>query len=104
MPLLKTAIGLAAGMTLLVGTELKTGTTPFVTHEWGTFTSVAQEDGTGVEWAPLLGPGDLPCFVTRAGEIHKVALRGLVRMETPVLYFYAKQRRHFRFMSISPKD
>lgn len=91
MPFLKTVIGLAAGVVLLAGAELRTGTEPVVTHEWGTFTSVAQEDGVAVEWAPLLGPGDLPCFVTRARETRKVALRGLVRMETPVLYFYAKQ-------------
>ncbi|HXP88980.1 MAG TPA: hypothetical protein VN841_29940 [Bryobacteraceae bacterium] len=91
MPFLKTVIGLAAAAALLTGAELKTGTAPLVTHEWGTFTSVAQEDGTAVEWAPLLGPADLPCFVTRSRGIQKVALRGLVRMETPVLYFYAQR-------------
>ena len=91
MPLLRTVIILAASMTFLIGAELKTGITPIVTHEWGTFTSVAREDGTAVEWAPLLGPGDLPCFVTRDQQIRKVALRGLVRMETPVLYFYTKR-------------
>jgi hypothetical protein len=32
-------------------------------HEWGTFTSVAAEDGTAVEWVPQQGPRDLPCFV-----------------------------------------
>ena len=91
MPLLRTVIILAASLTLLVSAELKTGIAPVVTHEWGTFTSVAREDGTAVEWAPLLGPGDLPCFVSRDRQIRKVALRGLVRMETPVLYFYTKQ-------------
>jgi hypothetical protein len=89
--LLKTVISLAASVTFLIGAELKVETAPLVTHEWGTFTSVARENGAAVEWAPLLGPGDLPCFVTRAQEIRKVALRGLVRMETPVLYFYAQQ-------------
>ena len=88
MPLFKTIIGVAAAVALLAGAELKTGTAPLVTHEWGTFTSVAREDGTAVEWAPLLGPGDLPCFVTRARGIYKSLARGLVRMETPVLYFY----------------
>jgi len=91
MPLLRTLIILAAAVAFLVGAELKTGNAPFVTHEWGTFTSVAREDGTAVEWAPLLGPSDLPCFVSRDRQIRKVALRGLVRMETPVLYFYARQ-------------
>src|SRR5437016_14464899 len=32
-------------------------------HEWGTFTSVAGPDGQSVNWTPLSGPQDLPCFV-----------------------------------------
>lgn len=36
-----------------------------VAHEWGTFTTVAGQDGTPVEWLPLGGPSDLPCFVER---------------------------------------
>jgi hypothetical protein len=36
-----------------------------VVHEWGTFTSVAGEDGQAVEWCPLNGPVDLPGFVHR---------------------------------------
>jgi hypothetical protein len=32
-------------------------------HEWGTFTTVAGTDGAAVEWLPLGGPNDLPCFV-----------------------------------------
>jgi hypothetical protein len=91
MPLLKTAIGLAAAATVLFAAELKTETAPLAAHEWGTFTSVANENGDAVEWAPLLGPPDLPCFVTRSPSIRKVSARGLVRMETPVLYFYAQQ-------------
>lgn len=89
MSLLKTVVSLAAAVTLLAGTELKIGTLPLVAHEWGTFTSVAREDGSAVRWAPLVGPADLPCFVTRGQEIRKFALKGLVRMETPVLYFYS---------------
>ncbi|HTR79450.1 MAG TPA: hypothetical protein VMH39_15135 [Gemmatimonadaceae bacterium] len=34
-------------------------------HEWGTFTTVAGEDGRAVNWFPLGGPTDLPCFVER---------------------------------------
>lgn len=61
-----------------------------VAHEWGTFTSVADEAGNPVAWAPWLGPSDLPCFVERmAGKNWKAILSGLVRMETPVLYFYS---------------
>ena len=59
-----------------------------VAHEWGTFTSVAGEDGNAVPWAPLSGPSDLPCFVYR-GLVLKSELAATVRMETPVLYFYA---------------
>ncbi len=87
---LKTAIGLAAAATVLFAAELKTETAPLVAHEWGTFTSVANENGDAVEWAPLLGPGDLPCFVARSPVVFKSVTRGLVRMETPVLYFYAQ--------------
>jgi len=63
----------------------------FIVHEWGTFTSVAGADGRAVQWVPLGGQSDLPCFVERrAGNANlKVATTGTVRMETPVLYFYA---------------
>jgi hypothetical protein len=61
-----------------------------IAHEWGTFTSVAGEDGTAVRWAPLsLGAPDLPCFVNHLSEQNLKVAPGLVRMETPVLYFYA---------------
>ena len=58
-------------------------------HEWGTFTSIAGSDGQAVEWSPLTGSTDLPGFVEhfRTPEF-KPGLRGTVRMETPVLYFY----------------
>ena len=59
-------------------------------HEWGTFTAVAGEDGRPVQWFALSGPSDLPCFVKRATGIpDKSRLWATVRMETPVLYFYA---------------
>src|SRR5437870_2961991 len=38
-----------------------------VAHEWGTFTSVASENGDPVSWLPLSGSSDLPCFVYRLG-------------------------------------
>jgi hypothetical protein len=60
-----------------------------VVHEWGTFTSVAGDDGAAIPWQPLSGPSDLPCFVHRLDQKNlKVAEYGTVRMETPVLYFY----------------
>lgn len=58
-------------------------------HEWGTFTSIAGRNGRAVEWSPLTGSTDLPAFVEhfRTPQF-KLGLRGTVRMETPVLYFY----------------
>src|SRR5437773_3321303 len=69
-----------------------TGTTdpnPLIVHEWGTFTSIAGADGVAVDWIPQAGPTDLPCFVERNRFNIKGRLSGTVRMETPVLYFYA---------------
>jgi hypothetical protein len=61
-----------------------------VVHEWGTFTSIAGEDGEALAWSPQLGSDDLPCFVERFRRYRgKGFVRGTVRMETPVLYFYA---------------
>jgi len=59
-------------------------------HEWGTFTSIAGTDGLAVKWSPLNGSTDLPGFVEHlSGAQFKAGLRGTVRMETPVLYFYS---------------
>jgi hypothetical protein len=58
-------------------------------HEWGTFTSIAGGNGEAVEWLPLTGSTDLPSFVEHfRNAAFKRGLRGTVRMETPVLYFY----------------
>jgi hypothetical protein len=61
-----------------------------IAHEWGTFTSVADRSGQAVQWLPQNGSGDLPRFVKhfRTADF-KVGLRGTIRMETPVLYFYS---------------
>jgi hypothetical protein len=56
-------------------------------HEWGTFTSVAGADGTAIPWRTYQGTDDLPAFVHQFGGF-KFQIPGLVRMETPVLYFY----------------
>jgi hypothetical protein len=59
-------------------------------HEWGTFTSVAGEDGSAVEWNALGCKSDLPGFVNDYGyRGFKWRLQGTVRMETPVMYFYS---------------
>ncbi len=58
-------------------------------HEWGTFTSIAGRDGSAVQWSPRTGSTDLPGFVEHFRDAgFKLGLRGTVRMETPVLYFY----------------
>src|SRR5580765_8258250 len=62
---------------------------PFVVHEWGTFTSIAADDGSAISWLPQGGQSDLPCFVEHTGYCIKCEMWGTVRMETPVLYFYA---------------
>jgi len=59
-------------------------------HEWGTFTSIAGPDGLSINWLPLTGSTDLPSFVEHFRSVaFKGGLRGTVRMETPVLYFYS---------------
>jgi hypothetical protein len=64
-------------------------------HEWGTFTAIAGKDGRAVEWLPLGLPryppsSDLPQFVEHMNGVNfKLGLRGTIRMETPVLYFYS---------------
>ena len=58
-------------------------------HEWGTFTSVADESGDGVRWVSLRPPADLPCFVYHLGAQCVKCAASRVRMETPVIYFYS---------------
>lgn len=75
---------------ILVLAALGASGQPLVVHEWGTFTSVAGENGKPLEWASWLGAPDLPCFVDHLGAPNlKAAIPDLVRMETPVLYFYS---------------
>src|ERR1044071_4982459 len=64
---------------------------PLTAHEWGTFTSVAGRNGKPIPWMTLGEAADLPCFVIRRGgrQSLKGNLMALVRMETPVLYFYS---------------
>src|SRR6266571_4280059 len=73
----------------LPGREARPVYSGLTAHEWGTFTSIAGRNGQAVEWSPLTGSTDLPRFVEhfRNGGF-KLGLRGTVRMETPVLYFY----------------
>jgi hypothetical protein len=87
------ACAAAAG---LAATDRPSTASSLVVHEWGTFTSVAGADGQATPWRPLNGPSDLPCFVHVLKDGPKTwhpgglpAVPALVRMETPVIYFYA---------------
>ncbi len=68
--------------------------TGLTVHEWGTFTGIAGEQGKAIEWAAYGGaePFDLPRFVEHLSTVtFKTGLRGTIRMETPVMYFYSPQ-------------
>jgi hypothetical protein len=70
-----------------------TAASELTVHEWGTFTSIVGPDGLAMEWRPLSGPPDLPAFVEHLETAKfKGGLRGTIRMETPVLYFYAPEQ------------
>ena len=78
---------------LLMAAEIRTVQPEGLTvHEWGTFTSVAGEDGAAADWDALGCKSDLPSFVNDFGyRGFKWRLQGTVRMETPVLYFYSSR-------------
>lgn len=68
-----------------------------IVHEWGTFTSIAGNNGVAIDWRPLQEKSDLPKFVY--SSVDKNGLRGTyrdrgkgrlakIRMETAVIYFY----------------
>lgn len=78
-------------------------TNDLVAHEWGTFTTFSGSSGAPVSFSSgggVVGDGSLPDWVlgytaTADGKLAaheamrlKFAARGLVRMETPVIYFY----------------
>jgi len=108
------ASGLIAVLGLAVANIAAKRNTPWpdalTAHEWGTFTTVASEDGRAEHWLPLGGPTDLPCFVEHfqnsrlfkllPGQetpldyaVARSTLWGKVRMETPVIYFYSRPER-----------
>lgn len=98
-----------AALILVTGGVAGRQSPQLIVHEWGTFTSVAGDDGGAVEWLPLGGPQDLPCFVypfdnnrdvkyfgpnerPLTYDAARFAMRGTIRMETPVIYFYSPER------------
>ena len=72
--------------------QVATAADAFTVHEWGTFTSRHGADGVAQRWNPLSETTDLPRFVYQNQRIPKQFIEGNVRMETPVLYFYADAR------------
>jgi len=89
----------------LIAGNVITGAADFVAHEWGTFTSVHAADGNQIEWIPGTAV-DLPKFVYNRMQpgpdrptpdlgdlVGKSTLLSLVRMETPVIYFYSDKER-----------
>jgi hypothetical protein len=95
-------LGLAAVLFYCAGSLLAGEVRPapdLTVHEWGTFTGIAGRDGRPTEWTISYDPAELPGFVERFNNMNlKVGLRGTIRMETPVLYFYSP-----RDMSVSVK-
>ena len=94
-------LALALSLTLFAGSSQD----EFTAHEWGTFTSVQGADGAQLQWNPFLTT-DLPAFVynraVRNGGLKgaaltdpfgKINMSGLIRMETPVIYFYSDRAR-----------
>jgi hypothetical protein len=66
---------------------------PLIVHEWGTFTSIAGDDGNALLWLPIAIKSNLPTFVEHYPNPNvKSGLRGTVRMETPVIYFYSPRQ------------
>ncbi|MBI4751137.1 MAG: hypothetical protein HY774_21880 [Acidobacteria bacterium] len=61
-----------------------------IAHEWGTFTTHVEPNGTVQVWNPLFERSDLPGFVRIYQP--KNGVSGTVRMETPVIYFYTEKR------------
>jgi hypothetical protein len=86
----KFAFPTAAAIPLFAATLVQTPN-DLTVHEWGTFTSVAGYDGSSLTWAPLSFAGDLPCFVHTGDRPFAKYNPGLVRMETPVVYFYTQE-------------
>jgi len=84
------ALALLAVALCLAAFRARAGDGGLVVHEWGTFTTIAGPDGKAMPWLPFSVAGDLPCFVNHEGTgSEKGGIAALVRMETPVLYFYA---------------
>jgi hypothetical protein len=89
-PVVVPVLGICAAALLMAANIHSVEPDGLTVHEWGTFTSVAGEDGSAIEWDALGCKSDLPQFVNDYGyRGFKWRLQGTVRMETPVMYFYS---------------
>ena len=100
----KTLLACCAALAAFSPSASACGAEGYVAHEWGTFTSVQGADGVQMPWNPL-NVEDLPGFVyslDRPGLgrrtvayslFSKTAFTARQRMETPVIYFYANEKR-----------
>jgi hypothetical protein len=89
---MKPLLFLSAATILMAASTVSTEGSDLTVHEWGTFTSVAGEDGSAIDWDALGCKDDLPGFVNDFGyRGFKWRLTATVRMETPVLYFYSSR-------------
>jgi hypothetical protein len=95
--IMKTKLLASTLLTLSLAGAGQLAANDYTAHEWGTFTYVQGADGIPVQWRPL-ETSDLPKFVyTRRNVsglrfddyLDKRNLMSLVRMETPVIYFYS---------------
>ncbi len=81
---------LLLALSFTFGAQVQPVNPDLTAHEWGTFTSIAGNDGRAMTWSPLKRLADLPSFVQHLVDAQfKIGLQGTVRMETPVLYFYS---------------
>ena len=102
-----TVLVVSAAIFLFAGTARNTQSMQIcdlTVHEWGTFTSVAGEDGAAIDWDVLGCKDDLPGFVNDRGYRNfKFRWAGTVRMETPVMYFYSPRTTDVRVKVAFPQ-
>src|SRR5947209_20464197 len=102
---MKSAVLVISAAVLLIAADIHSIEPSGLTvHEWGTFTSVAGEDGAAIDWDTLGCKNDLPGFVNDFGyRGFKWRLQGTVRMETPVIYFYSSRELDARVKVAFPQ-